>query len=32
MKHGRDTAGLLDYLQTIGLLAPGATLRMSNWP
>lgn len=29
MRHGRDTAGLLNYLQTLGIAKPMATLRLS---
>ena len=29
MRHGRDIAGLLDYLKSIGIAKPTATMRLS---
>jgi hypothetical protein len=30
MRHGRDADGLLDYLQSVGIAKPNATLRVEG--
>ena len=30
MKHGRDTNGLLEYLKTMGVAKPNATMRLEG--